>query len=179
MKGKMRDFIVKILHLPMFASLLHCNAMCQIECDMVGMFLIVIYMCLVASVLQIYPTMKDLCQMLNLNNVVLLDMVKMILVIGVMILWNRLIRSHDVEFIEDQTIENIDKVEWQSSSPNSDLIEVYPILITDGDIREGTSQQDEEHEDVGEMIIVDDRVYVSYDVVLPKTSFEQGRQRPF
>ena len=40
----------------------------------------------------------------------------------------KLIRTRDVVFIEDQTIEDIDKVERSSSSSNNNLIDVDPIL---------------------------------------------------
>ena len=61
--------------------------------------------------------------------------------------------------------EDIDNVERLSSSSNSDLIYVDPITVVDGAIHEDASQQEEEHEDVGESMVVDDRVNASYGVV--------------
>ena len=86
----------------------------------------------------------------------------------------KLIRSRDVVFIENQTIEDIDKVERSSSTSDGDLVDVDPIPMADGDIHESASQ----HEDVGESMNVDDRVDISYNVVLPETCLERGEQLP-
>ena len=90
----------------------------------------------------------------------------------------KLIRSLHVVFIEDQTIENIAKVERLTSFSDGYLINVNPTPMEDGNIHVGASQPKKEHEDVGEPMIVDDRVDTSYDVVLPETSIEQGKQLP-
>ena len=88
----------------------------------------------------------------------------------------KLIRRRDVVFIEDQTIEDIDKVETSSSSSDGDLVDVDPIPMADGDTHESASQQEEQHEDDGESMNVDDRVDTNYDVVLPERSLERGEQ---
>ena len=51
----------------------------------------------------------------------------------------KLIKSRDVVFIEDQTIEDIDKVERSSSSSDDDLVDVDPIPMADGDTHESAS----------------------------------------
>ena len=87
----------------------------------------------------------------------------------------KLIRSRDVVFIEDQTIEDIDKAERSSTSSDGDLVDIDPIPMMDDDTQESASQQEEQHEDVGEPLIVDD---ASNDVVLPETGLERGEQLP-
>ena len=53
-------------------------------------------------------------------------------------------------------------MERSSSSSDGDLVDVDPIPMANDDTRESASQQEEQHEDVGEPLIVD---YASYDVV--------------
>ena len=48
-------------------------------------------------------------------------------------LGKKLIRSRDVVLMENQTIEDIDKVERSSSSSNGDLVDVNPIPMADDD----------------------------------------------
>ena len=62
----------------------------------------------------------------------LLAMVRMSLVIGFMI-WCRkkLVRSRDAMFMEDHTIQDIEKTDATESQFSDDLIDLDPIPLTD------------------------------------------------
>jgi hypothetical protein len=70
----------------------------------------------------------------------------------------KVVRSRDVKFIEDQTIEDIDKVEKTISEINNNLsnVDSVRIPIHDLDTTENYVQNDEQHDDVGDQQLGDD-----------------------
>ena len=70
----------------------------------------------------------------------------------------KLVRSRDVEFMEDQTIEDIDKMEKTTSEKDSKLSDIDPIRmpIHDLDNAENNVQNDEQHDYVGDQQLGDD-----------------------
>jgi len=70
----------------------------------------------------------------------------------------KLVRSRDVEFMEDQTIKDIDKVEKTTSEKDSKLYDIDPIRmpVHDLDNAENDVQNDEQHDYVGDQQLGDD-----------------------
>ena len=66
----------------------------------------------------------------------------------------KLIRSRDVAFCEDQTIEDIDKTEKLDSHTDESLVDVDPILIIDISFaHEGNQSNDQDNDESLEHII--------------------------
>ena len=66
--------------------------------------------------------------------------------------------SHYVVFVEDQTIDNIEKVKAPNIQLDGVLIDFEPIPMIDKATHWDASLQDEEHEDVHEPSTVVDRI---------------------
>ena len=87
----------------------------------------------------------------------------------------KLVRSRDVIFVEDQTIEDIDKVEKSSSSIDDNLIDLDPVPMIRETTQDDIAQEEEEHEDVDtEQTIVNNEVDVNHDVIIQEIGLEQG-----
>lgn len=64
----------------------------------------------------------------------------------------KVVRSRDVKFIEDQTIEDIDKMEKKTSQNDTSLFDVHPVRtpVHDLETAENDVQNDEQYDDVND-----------------------------
>ena len=75
----------------------------------------------------------------------------------------KLIRSRDIVFFEDQTIEDIDKTEKLDSHTDEILVDIDPILIIDtSSAHEGTQGNDQDNDESVKHIIVPTDDVVDY-----------------
>jgi hypothetical protein len=137
---------------------------------MVGMCLMIIYVCLDVNVLCMYLKMKGQSLIKS----------KPCIFVGYghdefgyrcyEPIKKKLIHRWDVIFVENQTIENTDKVEKSSSSINDHLIDLDPIP-TVREVTQGAdiAQEQDQHEDVDiEKISIDNEVDVNNNVIIPE-----------
>ncbi|RDY10906.1 hypothetical protein CR513_04505, partial [Mucuna pruriens] len=89
----------------------------------------------------------------KLGSVSSLGMVRMSMVISCMILLRRnFVRSYDVQFMEDQTIEDIDKVKKTTPKKENNLSKIDPVRmpVHDLDTIDNNVQNGEKHNYVGD-----------------------------
>ena len=134
--------------------------MFRIEVGQIMKSLMITCMSLDVRLLCIFPKMRGLSLMLRQDLVYLLAMVKMSLVTGFMI-WCRkkLVRSQDVVFMENHTIQNIEKTDATESQCSDDLIDLDPIPL----IELPTQVEDEAHNDQHDMGDVETPIQVEMD----------------
>ncbi|RDY09567.1 hypothetical protein CR513_06043, partial [Mucuna pruriens] len=70
----------------------------------------------------------------------------------------KLVKSHDVQFMKDQTIKDIDKVNKSTPEKDNNLFEIYPfrILVHNLDTVDNNVQNGEQHNYVGDQQLGDD-----------------------
>ena len=81
-------------------------------------------------------------------------------------------------FVEHQTIENIEKVQGSNTQIDGGLIDFDPIPTTKDATHGDASQQDEDHEDVDEPVIINNRVEANHDVIYHRQALSGGSKLP-